>query len=145
MKLAPDSDTSRLRREILRIEKEHDERIETVLGERGPMIRGSFVRQGRRCGKPTCRCARGELHEAALLTASEEGRGRSIHVPREEQARVEERAGRYRSFRRARADLVSLGRRLLRAVDELQRALTEPYLPGDRGGKRRQRSRRKEG
>lgn len=39
-------------------------------------------RQGRRCGRAGCRCARGELHGPYLyLAVYGEGSGRSIYVP----------------------------------------------------------------
>ena len=37
------------------------------------MIRGSVVVHRRRCGKPNCRCAGGDLHEATVLSYSERG------------------------------------------------------------------------
>ena len=109
------------------------------------MIRGSFVRQGRRCGKPGCRCARGELHEAAFLSVSEGGHIRNTHVPRADRPRVEEKAGRYRSFRKARAQLAALGREVLDEADALQRALTEPYPPAEPGKKKGRPGRKRGG
>jgi hypothetical protein len=34
------------------------------------------------CGKPTCRCARGEKHPALYLVASEGGKLRQLFIPR---------------------------------------------------------------
>ena len=42
------------------------------------MIRGSVVVHRRRCGKPNCRCAAGDLHEATVLSYSERGRTRFV-------------------------------------------------------------------
>ncbi|MCA1679518.1 MAG: hypothetical protein LC777_11490 [Actinobacteria bacterium] len=45
-------------------------------------LRGTLQRQGRRCGRPGCRCARGELHGPYLYLAVYGERGsRSIYVP----------------------------------------------------------------
>jgi hypothetical protein len=46
-------------------------------------LRGVVLTQGRRCGKPGCRCARGELHGpyTYLSLGRERGRGRLIYVP----------------------------------------------------------------
>ena len=127
MKDPPSPGPSRLRQQIRSIESDLGHCIHAIVDERGPLIRGTFVRQKRRCGKPACRCARGHPHEGAVLTASVEGRMHSVHVPRADRARVEKLAGRYRRFRQGRADLVALHRRLLQHVDALQQALTEPY------------------
>lgn len=46
------------------------------------MIFGTLAERGRVCGKPTCRCARGEKHPAVQLAQwAGEGRTRSQHVP----------------------------------------------------------------
>lgn len=46
------------------------------------MIFGTLAERGRVCGKPTCRCARGETHPAVQLAHwAGDGRTRSQHVP----------------------------------------------------------------
>ena len=46
------------------------------------MIFGTLAERGRVCGKPTCRCARGEKHPAVQLAQwAGDGRTRSQHVP----------------------------------------------------------------
>jgi hypothetical protein len=45
-------------------------------------LRGTLQRQGRRCGRAECRCARGELHGPYLYLAIHgDGGARSIYVP----------------------------------------------------------------
>jgi hypothetical protein len=49
-----------------------------------PFLLASLSVIKKRCGRPSCRCAKeGPRHEAALLTWKEEGRTRAIYVPRE--------------------------------------------------------------
>src|SRR5438093_3940253 len=46
------------------------------------MIFGTLAERGRVCGKPTCRCVRGEKHPAVQLAHwAGDGRTRSQHVP----------------------------------------------------------------
>jgi hypothetical protein len=46
------------------------------------MIFGTLAERGRVCGKPTCRCARGEKHPAVQLAHwAGDGKTRSQHVP----------------------------------------------------------------
>jgi hypothetical protein len=56
-----------------------------------PFIQASFTITRKRCGNPSCRCAKeGPIHEAALLTWKEDKRTRTLYVPvelREEAAR----------------------------------------------------------
>jgi hypothetical protein len=93
-----------------------------------PMVQGSFYLLRRKCGKPNCRCARGELHPAYVLTRSEAGKDRLYPVPKEQRAEVRKRAAEYRRYQRARAVLVKRHLRLLALVDQIaeQRLLTWP-------------------
>ena len=47
------------------------------------LLRGTLITQGRRCGKESCRCARGELHGPYLyLSVTRPGRRpRMVYVP----------------------------------------------------------------
>ena len=93
-----------------------------------PMVQGSFYLLRRKCGKPNCRCARGELHPAYVLTRSEAGKDRLYPVPKEQRAEVRKRAAEYRRYQRARAVLVKRHLRLLALVDQIaeQRLVTWP-------------------
>ena len=93
-----------------------------------PMVQGSFYLLRRKCGKPNCRCARGQLHPAYVLTRSEAGKDRLYPVPKEQRAEVRKRAAEYRRYQRARAVLVKRHLRLLALVDQVaqQRLVTWP-------------------
>lgn len=93
-----------------------------------PMVQGSFYLLRRRCGKPNCRCARGQLHSAYVLTRSEAGKDRLYPVPTDQRAQVRKWAAEYRRYQRARAVLVKRHLHLLALVDQMaeQRLLTWP-------------------
>jgi hypothetical protein len=132
-------DPSRLRQALVRNHEERGQQLQLLLGERGPFIRGSFVRQGGRCGKPSCRCARGELHERGVLYSSEEGVHSGTYVPLDQRGHVEERNARYQRFRKARAALAKLDQLTLGFADQLLDALSEPYPSPDRSRRRGRR------
>ncbi len=52
------------------------------------VIRGTLLVRKRKCGKPNCRCARGEGHENLFLVISENGRARQFFVPKDWESRV---------------------------------------------------------
>lgn len=97
-----------------------------------PMVQGSFYLLRRKCGKPNCRCTRGQLHPAYVLTRSEAGKDRLYPVPKEQRAEVRKRAGEYRRYQRARAVLVKRHLRLLALVDQIaeHRLVSWPSKPG---------------
>ena len=64
------------------------------------MLRGTVVTHRRRCGKPNCRCANGEvLHEQVLLSYSQASRARSVTLPAELIEPVRAATARYRQAR----------------------------------------------
>lgn len=122
-------DKSRLRQAILSLEAERQRHVDLVLGEQGPLIRGSVGRRRRVCGYSGCRCARGEGHASSYLSAAVGGRTRLVHLPEADMMHVSKAARRYRRFRRARAQLVRLASKLAMLVDRLGNALLEHYPP----------------
>ena len=93
-----------------------------------PMVQGSFYLLRRKCGKPNCRCARGQLHAAYVLTRSEQGQDRLYTVPKDQRARLRQQAAEYRRYQRARAVLTKRHLKLLDLVDRMaqQRLLVWP-------------------
>jgi hypothetical protein len=126
-------DSSRLRQQLRSMQQELSRKLEPLIEARGPLIRGTFGTRARVCGKPSCRCAQGELHESKYLTASDGGTTRQVHVPASDEIRVAQGVSRYRRFRNARTQLskglTALTRRLLELVDALGHSLLDPYPP----------------
>lgn len=57
-------------------------RLARAVGDPQATLRGTLQRQGRRCGRASCRCARGEPHGPYLyLAVHADGGGRSVYVP----------------------------------------------------------------
>lgn len=78
-----------------------------------PMVAGSLVEQSVTCGKPTCRCARGEKHGPLYyLYWKDQGRSRSLYVPREEVETLRAQLDTYRQFQ---AELLAGAERQRRA------------------------------
>jgi len=80
------------------------------------LVRGSVAVQRRRCGKPNCRCAKGELHEAAVLSYWDGESNRTLMLAPEDLAAVRRAVERYRRARaalekQAQAGIAQLERR----------------------------------
>lgn len=118
--------------------------VRKLAHESGPLVRGSVGVRWRRCGRPTCRCSRGELHPACYLSATRDGRQRQLHVPLEDERQLKRAVQRYRRFREGLRLLAELHAWHLRALTEFGEALEEPYpkdrpAPGKRGPRARVR------
>lgn len=59
-------------------------------------LRGTLSERSGKCGKPNCRCTRGELHKSLYLVQSQGGKFRQICVPRVWQERVRQAVKDYR-------------------------------------------------
>lgn len=104
------------------------------------LLKGSVYELKTRCGKPSCHCAsrNGPLHSTTVLSWSEAGRTRLRSLSPQDRPRLRRLAEDYRRFRQCRAALVKVHRRVLAAVDRLEKALLLPPPPS-RNAKRQRR------
>jgi hypothetical protein len=63
-------------------------------------LRGTLSVRTRRCGKPNCRCARGELHSSLYLVQSHDGKPRQVCIPRSWEDRVRQAVNDYQEMQR---------------------------------------------
>lgn len=63
-------------------EREFRGRLAQLIHDSG-LIRGSLALRERTCGKPTCRCAKGQKHAALYLVESVGGKYRQVFIPKE--------------------------------------------------------------
>lgn len=47
-----------------------------------PLIVGSLVEMANTCGKPNCKCTRGEKHKSWCVAVRHKGKRKMIHIPR---------------------------------------------------------------
>ena len=63
-------------------------------------MRGTLSPRRLRCGKPNCRCARGQLHRSLYLVQSHQGKPRQLCVPRSWEERVRQAVSDYQEMQR---------------------------------------------
>ena len=110
---------SRLRQSLLHLASKIKGLIEPFFSDR-PVIKGTVYELKRRCGKPGCKCARGELHTRMVVSASEGGRTRLQVIPPGFLVEVQAKVRRYQELRRARARLGELYRKMLKGIDQME-------------------------
>ncbi len=114
----PKPDLSRFRQDLVRLRDELGRLLEIFLA-RDPLVKGSVYALRRKCGKPTCACARGTLHCTVVVSWSEAGRTRLQPLPPGRRGDLRAAVRRYQRFRRARARLVKLHAEMLARIDAL--------------------------
>ena len=120
-------DISLLRQKLRGLNSPPAEELSYFLSD-APMMRGTVYTMRRRCGKPTCRCIQGALHETVVLTENVNQKTRLWKVPEDQLGEARECTERYRQFRRARRRFIQeCGRRqkeMLRLIDVIAKART---------------------
>jgi hypothetical protein len=110
---------SQLRQTLLHLASEVKGLVEPFFSDR-PVIKGTVYELKRRCGKPGCKCARGEFHARMVVSASEGGRTRLQVIPHGFLVEVEEKVRRYQELRRVRARLGEVYRKMLKGMDQME-------------------------
>jgi len=115
----PDEKLSRLRVTLLAL-LDHLREILNVALARTPLVKGNVYEIARRCGNPNCRCTRGRLHRNMVLTWSEQGRSHMRSIPPAQLAELRKKSAEYLRFRRARAEVSVLHKKILKVLDQIQ-------------------------
>ncbi|MCK4306023.1 MAG: hypothetical protein KAY24_17420 [Candidatus Eisenbacteria sp.] len=129
---------SAARKRIHQLQQAMEDDLRVFL-ERTPLLKGRLYEAQTRCGKPGCRCNRGELHTAMVL-AYRGGEKQYNRCPADQDIPLlHEMTGRYQDFRQARARLVKASRELLEQIGVMERerlALGEERFRKTETGKR---------
>ena len=126
---------SRLRQSLLHLAHEIKGLVEPFFSDR-PVVKGTVYELKRKCGKPGCKCARGELHARMVVSASEGGKTRLQVIPHGFVVEVQAKVRRYQELRRVRARLGEIYRKMLWVMDQMEAMRREEMSSS---GKRRSR------
>ena len=85
-------------------ERELRYRIAQLLS-RSALVRGTPSEREKSCGKPNCRCARGEMHRALYLVASEDAKLRQLFIPLKMETQARECVEAYQEIRKILEEL----------------------------------------
>jgi len=124
---------SQLRQTLLHLASEITGLVEPFFSDRS-VIKGTVYELRRRCGKPGCKCARGEMHGRMVVSASEGGKTRLQVIPRGFLVEVQGKVRRYQELRRVRARSGEIYRKMLWMMDQMEAMRREEL---SRSGKRR--------
>ncbi len=100
--------------------------LDEVMGVRREVLAASLSKTHKICGKPNCKCARGDKHVVYQLSWTGDGRRRSAHVRVGELTRIQAAVSRYRHLRKRRAELLKIASEGAALIDALVEALSIP-------------------
>jgi hypothetical protein len=101
---------------------------EGILLSHKKLLKGTVVEVARTCGKPGCKCTRGQKHPCYQLSASIQGKTRTRHLPQKLLDGVKRLTETYRYFRKARAEWVKINSEMLELINELESARRKENL-----------------
>ena len=78
------------------------------------LLRGSLSVRARVCGKPGCKCSRGEKHVSLYLVVSDQGKNRQIFIPKEQESLVRAWVENYRRARKLLGEVSRICREKVR-------------------------------
>lgn len=120
-------DLSKIRKKIkdLNLERFKIEMEMLNVLSRKKMLKGSVVKKYKACGKGDCKCTRGELHGPFhYLTYKEDGKTKMIFLRQSQWEKAINLNESYRLWRRKRADISKLGKRILTLLDSIEKENT---------------------
>ena len=121
---------SQLRQSLAALANEIRQIVEPFFSDK-PVIKGSVYELKTKCGKPGCKCAKGELHPRMVLSASEKGKTKLRAIPRGFLVEVKTKVRCYQELRGARARLVEMHKKMLKVMDEME-AMRREQMPPSR-------------
>ena len=110
---------SHLRKRLWLLAQEIPDLVQCAV-QRPPLWRGLVHDLKRKCGKPNCRCTRGELHVSTVLADRSGKRLRNFTLAGKPLALFTEMTEEYRQVRKSRSRLVKITREMLSLFDRLE-------------------------
>ena len=121
---------SQLRQSLSGLSNEIRRIVEPFFSDK-PVIKGSVYELKTKCGKPGCKCAKGQLHPRMVLSASEKGKTKLRAIPHGFLTEVQTKVRCYQELRRTRARLVEEHKKILKIMDEME-AMRREQMPASR-------------
>ena len=122
-----ETEASQLRLKASRLVVER-QKLEKILLEHQRMLRGSLLERPKFCGKPGCKCTRGQPHPPSLyLSRLVKGTVRHLFIRAKDHERARKEALSYKEFRQALRRWRALEKELNHIWEDLEAAQEESY------------------
>ena len=120
-------EASRLRQKALQLIPER-QRLEKVLLQHQRLLRGSLLERPKFCGKPGCKCTKGQPHPPSLyLSRLVKGTVRHLFIRAKDHERARKEAQSYKAYRQALRRWRAIDKELNDLWEELEVAQEESY------------------
>ena len=94
--------------------------LETRIMNTGSLVKASYYERFIVCGKPNCKCTRGEKHgPVPWLTGGKEKKTVSTSIPAENVTKVKELTQNYKDFRNAQKEIEKINREIYELIQKI--------------------------
>ena len=121
---------SKLRQSLAKIPDEIRKLSDPFFSDK-PIIKGSVYELKRKCGKKGCKCTKGELHSRMVISSSEKGKTKLRVIPHGFLVEIQTKVKRYQEYRKARAQIVAVHKKMLQIIDEME-AIRREEIPSSK-------------
>jgi len=98
------------------------------LVQKKPMVHGLPHEVYRKCGKPNCKCVRGELHGPYnALSVNKDGGHRIVMVKQDDAGPVMKKSRRYKYFQQTLARIRKIDKEIGETLEQIKAAATGSY------------------
>lgn len=81
----------------------------------GSMMQGTVIYRRMKCGKPNCRCTRGEPHMYLVVTYKEKGKSKTVYVNRSLEAEALVLSSNYKKYKELLKELTQVNLEILKS------------------------------
>ena len=103
------------------LEKRRDAKIKQ-LQELGPVLQGSITTLKTTCGKPNCKCARGEKHTSTVLSKKVNGKTKSLYIPNDMVSEAKKWVMENKKLRKLQKEISDYNEQILKLYVKTKRA-----------------------
>ena len=104
--------------ETIKILKRKKQNVLSKLRRRYNLLIGSVVEYHNVCGKPNCRCKKGEKHTVFCLTTKVDGKTVNYYIPKKKLAEARKMSENYKKLKGLLHELSDINYKLLKLKDK---------------------------
>ena len=102
-------------KEEMRKKKRRLGELQKKMGKLGPMMRGSVVELGIKCGNAKCKCVKGEKHRKLYFSLNKDGKTKLLYLGKSRADKAKELSDNYKKQQQIVEEMTILCMELLKA------------------------------
>jgi hypothetical protein len=98
----------------LKVLKRQKELLAKTMPKTMEVIKGTMVEMKKACGKPNCKCMRGEKHKALYVSQYVNGKPKMLFIPKAQEKRIRQCVENYKKIKRSINELSAINLEIIK-------------------------------